>query len=179
MNEDFKTLRRREDNLGISGLAVLLFSAWDIVRFVMTLVMNPHALTDFLERMSVEPDEMAIGGVVVVAIYAIILLLAFLIRLFIFFGARAESTGKKRGWIYVIVAALVLAFIVADQVSTFMDLFNENAVSEAEQLGEMDTATASGLLNLFSAFALVDIIVSSAIVKKIRKKYDIKNGEVI
>ena len=60
-----------------------------------------------------------------------------------------------------------------------MDLFNENAVSEAEQLGEMDTATASGLLNLFSAFALVDIIVSSAIVKKIRKKYDIKNGEVI
>jgi hypothetical protein len=178
MNEDLKTLRRKEDNLGISGLAVLLFSMWDIVRFVMTLIMNPHALTDFLKNMGVEPDEMVIGGTVVLGIYGIILVGAFLIRLFIYFGAKAESEGKKRGWLYVIVAALVLAFIVADQTSTIIDTFNGTAAAQAEELGELDTATVSGLLNITSAFALIDIILSSATVKSIRKKYNIKDGEV-
>ena len=178
MNEDLRTLRRKEDNLGISGLAVLLFSMWDIVRFTMTLIMNPHALTDLLERMGVGKDELFIGGFVIVTIYAIILLGAFLIRLFIYLGARAESRGKKRGWLYVIVAALVLAFIVADQTSTVIDTFNGAAAARAEELGEMDTATASGLLNITSAFALIDIILSSATIKSIRKKYNIKDGEV-
>lgn len=177
MKEDLKTLRRKEDNLGISGLAVLLFSMWDIVRFVMTIIMNPHAFTDFLKNMGIAKDEMAIGGAVVIAIFAIILGGAFLIRLFIYLNARAESRGKKKGWLYVIVAALVLAFIVADQTSTVIDIFKGTA-TDAEQLGEFDTATASGLLNITSAFALIDIIISSATIKSIRKKYNIKDGEV-
>ena len=43
----------------------------------------------------------------------------------------------------------------------------------------MDTAAASGLMNIMSAVALIDIIISSITVKKLRKKYDIKDGEVV
>lgn len=178
MEKDLRTLRKKEDNLMISGIAVLLFSVWDMVRFVMALIINPKILTDYIEGLGFDADDILIGEITVIAIYVVILALALLIRLFIFFGARDESKGKRRGWIYVIVAFIVLVFIIADEIDTAIDLFKD-ASAQTDFADGMDTAAASGLMNIMSAVALIDIIISSITVKKLRKKYDIKDGEVV
>ena len=57
MEKDLRTLRKKEDNLMISGIAVLLFSVWDMVRFVMALIINPKILTDYIEGQVREREE--------------------------------------------------------------------------------------------------------------------------
>lgn len=183
MNEDLKTLRRNEDSLYISGVAVLLFSLWDMVRFTMAVIMNPKMLKQFVENIGINEEDLVIGEAITIIVFAVILLLAVIIRLFIFLGARAESKGGKRGWIYIIIAALTLIFLIADQVDTFID-FVKNFMTIMDggevvnEMAGMDTAAASSLLTITSMFALADIIKSSVTVKRLRKKLNVKSGEV-
>ncbi len=173
---DFETLRHKKDNLIISGIALMVIGVWDIVKFAMAIILNPKMLLDAVKDAGIEPGQEVVGEVIFLIIFIVLLLFDLGIRCFIGLSARAEGRGKKKGWLYLIIAVLMACLLLSAIYTSAYSLFNdvEKALPDS-----WDSIAASSLLDILSVIAIVDIIISSVTVKKIRKKDNIKNGEAI
>lgn len=182
MDDDFQELRKRKDNLLVSGFAVLIAGIWDVVKFAMAIIMNPKMLLDAVQYSGIDKADEELGEVMIVIVFGLIVLVDVLIRSYITRSARAEARGKRKGWLYLIVAAVM---VLALSSSLYNDLYNgfiHVLVDGDVQTGlpkSWDSVAASGLMDLISIVALVDIIVSSFIVKRIDKKDNVRSGEDI
>ena len=173
---DFETLRHKKDNLIISGIALMVVGVWDIVKFAMAIILNPKMLLDAVKDAGIEPGQEVVGEVVLLIIFIVLLLIDLSIRCFICLSARAEGRGKKKGWFYLIVAVLMALLLLSSLYTSAYSLFND---VEKVLPDSWDSIAASSLLDILSVIAIVDIIISSVTVKKIRKKDNIQNGEAI
>lgn len=154
-----KELRKKQNRLGISGIAVIAFGLWNIAKVVINAVSSPdgfHRIMKDTGLSSLKSDEATLLLVVLLVVLAIDLGLRFLVG----FSARAESKGKKKSIFYLIVAAVLLAGSVISIITIFASFFADSV---------FDTIIAI-ILELSSILALLDVIVSSAGIRALKKK---------
>lgn len=149
-------LRRYQNLLTISGLGVIAFGAWSVLKTILLLFFRK----DYLERI---PDDNLFRVILFVMIGGI-LLFDFAIRLFVGLSARAEGKGKKKGYAYIVIAILMALFSLASLVMIF---FDTSYTSIPELI-------VSVIVEATSLIVIIELLVGAFTVKKLQKE----RGEV-
>ena len=145
-------MRRYQNLLTVSGLGVIIFGLWTVLKTILLLFLQ-EAMVDDL------PDGLfyrvlfftLIGGV---------LLIDFLIRLFVGLSARAEGFGKKKGYGYIVVAILIALASLASLVLIFFDTADRSILE----------LIVSFIVEATSMIATVELLVAAFTVKKLKKE---------
>ncbi len=145
-------MRRYQNLLTVSGLGVIIFGLWTVLKTILLLFLQEDMVDDL-------PDGLfyrvlfftLIGGV---------LLIDFLIRLFVGLSARAEGFGKKKGYGYIVVAILIAIASLASLVLIFFDTADRSILE----------LIVSFIVEATSMIATVELLVAAFTVKKLKKE---------
>ena len=145
-------MRRYQNLLTVSGLGVIIFGLWTVLKTILLLFLQ-EAMVDDL------PDGLfyrvlfftLIGGV---------LLIDFLIRLFVGLSARAEGLGKTKGYGYIVVAILIAIASLVSLVLIFFDTADRSILE----------LIVSFIVEATSMIATVELLVAAFTVKKLKKE---------
>ncbi len=154
-----KELRKKQSILGISGAAVIAFGIWSIVKSLIVSLASENGFSEsFGISQSMDPSERALSITVTIVLIVIDLGLRVLIGL----SARAESKGKKKSAFYLVVAAILILYSLLGIVFLAVGLLSGSVLS----------GIVSIVVECTSLFALIEVIVSSVGVRRLRKKLD-------
>ena len=145
-------MRRYQNLLTVSGLGVIIFGLWTVLKTILLLFLQENMVDDL-------PDGLfyrvlfftLIGGV---------LLIDFLIRLFVGLSARAEGFGKKKGYGYIVVAILIAIASLASLVLIFFDTADRSILE----------LIVSFIVEATSTIATVELLVAAFTVKRLKKE---------
>ena len=145
-------MRRYQNLLTVSGLGVIIFGLWTVLKTILLLFLQEDMVDDL-------PDGLfyrvlfftLIGGV---------LLIDFLIRLFVGLSARAEGFGKKKGYGYIVVAILIAIASLVSLVLIFFDTADRSILE----------LIVSFIVEATSMIATVELLVAAFTVKKLKKE---------
>ena len=145
-------MRRYQNLLTVSGLGVIIFGLWTVLKTILLLFLQEDMVDDL-------PDGLfyrvlfftLIGGV---------LLIDFLIRLFVGLSARAEGFGKKKGYGYIVVAILIAIASLVSLVLIFFDMGDRSILE----------LIVSFIVEATSMIATVELLVAAFTVKKLKKE---------
>lgn len=186
-------LRKYESILVISGLGVVAFGLWSIVRAAIYYFLNPLKPTDYiseadLAKIAADWEAQGIGfltdkvDTILTTMIFVLMVVDLLLRLYIGMSARAYGRGRRRRGFYV-VFVWIMAFFMALSIVTTIDDFLE-PIFKAIQAGTADAfessakrgdhaASVSLIVDLTSLLVLVELGISSIMVKRLRKKLGI------
>ena len=166
-NEPLATLRRHRDTLSISGLAIIAFGVWDIVKATLSIAFGPAPdaaeqevnleLQQTIETLADGHEEVYI---IIIAFLLLMVFVALALRIYVGLSAHAEARGKRKSWAYVIVAGLMA--------TTSATLMIAGLLMD-DDWGNVLATIVTGTIELTSLFAYVDVIRSAAIVKRLTK----------
>ena len=159
-----KDLRRYQNNLIVSGYAVMLFTLWTVLKAVLTafLIDDSTGLNAEEEEalfMLLEETGMLQILITIFIIAAVIGLLVILMRIYIWRCANAEGKGKKKGYFYVVLAMVLAVINALSIIGVWFGFSDEGLLS----------VIVSVLFDAASLFSLLELIFSSIKVKKLRK----------
>ena len=157
-NPDQILLRKYTKNLSISGIAVIAFGVWSILKALILFSINRDLFTEELYK-SADSESISFSAVVITLV--VIIVLYIFLHLFIGLNARSEASGKKKGYFYLILTSVYLVISVISYIGT-------GTSASAED--NMDTILSSGLVDLTVIFVFFEVIINSMRVKKLRKK---------
>lgn len=189
-----KKLRKYESILVISGLGVIAFGLWSIIRAAVFYFLYPLDLKDYLDQ--TEIDEMIADGrengiefltdhldVMMTTIIFIGLSIDLLLRVYIGLSARSYGRGRDRRGLYIVVVWIMALFTLTGICLTITkDLYpiieaiktqDPNALDGTSRRGDQ-AASVSLLVDLTSFLVLLELGISSVKVKRLRKQLDIK-----
>ena len=158
-----KKLRKRENLLVDAGKGVILFAVWSVAKVNLYLGMSSFILEELqkaaLEYGVSEKVLLLLMG----SLLAVILLWMLGSRLYIGLNAIAEGKGKKKGWAYLVLTAVLLLTDMQTfwQVNLVSILFSglKNAFS----------MSVSFVLELVSLYMLLELLICAIRVKRLRK----------
>lgn len=145
-------MRRYQNLLTVSGLGVIIFGLWTVLKTILLLFMQEDMLDDL-------PDGLFFR-VLFFVIIAMILLIDFSLRLFVGLSARSEGFGKKMGYGYIVVAILMALASLASLVMIFFD-------AEYRSLLEL---IVSFIVEGTSMIVTIELLVAAFTVKKLKKE---------
>jgi len=157
-----KELRRRTDDLAALGTGVCFYGLWGIIKTVMELLADPDAL-----RTAAEAQYGAFAFAATVIILLFIMALALLPFFIVGLSARGEGLHGKNHIVYLFPAgALALMHLW----SAFMGyrLFDEK---------DFLSVIVSIIMDVTVSITLIQVIVNSVKVKKLRKQLAEKEAE--
>lgn len=177
-------LRRYENILIVSGMGVIAFALWSIVRAAIYYITQP---IDIVKSMGLEDEleEFTAGMgahtahtvLTVVSMVAVFLVLAVDVSLRVYVGRSAFADGRaknKKTPVYIVLAVLMAISLIW---TTGLDIYNAvEGVEKAAELRDLDTASVSNILNITSLLALVELVIASIMVRRLRKKLGIRIG---
>ncbi len=160
MNSGKALLRRHEDNLNVCGMGVIILGAWDILKFIMQMMLEAKDFFKFdLEEIELDKTMTVFVVVLVVAILILISAIIFLLHLYI--GRNAMKDAKrlpyKKGYFAWAVILLVISL-----------LGTLNFADEIREAEELETTIASIIVDLTSTYILASLVISNRKVKKLR-----------
>ena len=145
-------LIREETALSISGMAVMAFGLWTIIRVVMEILINMGPVIEA----SKGSDEFIVYIIVcVIMIFASLIALG--LRAYIGLSARSFGRGKDKGILFIIVTGIVIFIDTAALVYSFFQSL-DLAISDI----------AAIFVDLTSLFALVRVMVAAISVRAYR-----------
>lgn len=166
--EDSPRLRRYRDMLSTSGLAIIVFSLWDIAKVFLTSIYGSAASTNNRElphrvETALEAFRGGREGLLIAVIIAVTLLLLAteVLRFYVGLSARAEAGGKRKSWAYVIIAGVMAAMSAALMVAGLL---------LAREMGNVLRSLVTGVIDLTSLLAYVDLIRSAIVVKRLARR---------
>ena len=151
-----RKMRRYQNLLTVSGLGVIIFGLWSVLKTILLLFMKEGILSEI-------PDDTFVR-VMFFLILGGILLIDVLIRLYVGLSARAEGFGKKKGYGYVVIAILMALASLTSLVLIFFDT-NEQSLWEL---------IVSVIVEATSLVVTIELLVAAFTVKKLKKE----TGEV-
>ena len=156
-------LRRHRDTLATSGIAIIAFGAWDVVKAFATTVYGTTAPQDSAAQEELARLESIDSRIVVIGIVllGVVFLSGLALRVYVGLSAWAEARGKRKGWGYVVAAGLMAA------TNALLLLIG---LSQATDVMSLSDAIASGLIDLTSLLALVDLVHSALVVKRLDRQ---------
>lgn len=147
-----RKMRRYQNLLTVSGLGVIIFGLWSVLKTILLLFMKEGILSEI-------PDDTFVR-VMFFLILGGILLIDVLIRLYVGLSARAEGFGKKKGYGYVIIAILMALASLTSLVLIFFDT-NEQSIWEL---------IVSVIVEATSLVVTIELLVAAFTVKKLKKE---------
>ena len=158
-----KKLRKRENLLVDAGKGVILFAVWSVAKVNLYLGMSSFILEE-LHKAALESGVSEKTLIVLMgSLLAVILLWMLGSRLYIGLNAIAEGKGKKKGWAYLVLTAVLLLTDMQTfwQVNLASILFGglKNAFS----------MSVSFVLELVSLYILLELLICGIRVKRLRK----------
>ena len=147
-----RKMRRYQNLLTVSGLGVIIFGLWSVLKSILLLFMKEGILSEI-------PDDTFVR-VMFFLILGGILLVDVLIRLYVGLSARAEGFGKKKGYAYVIIAILMALASLTSLVLIFFDT-NEQSLWEL---------IVSVIVEATSLVVTIELLVAAFTVKKLKKE---------
>ncbi len=153
-----KELRRYQSILSASGLAVIVFGVWSAAKTLILLFsgFGPYDIRAMLEELDAPPGTLTVLFIIIF----IILNIEIFFRLFVGLSARAEAAGKKKRVVYLVFAWIILAFSVLSIISVFQTGFATDPWD----------AVVTLIIEATSLFALINMIVASGKVRRLRKE---------
>ncbi len=153
-----RELRRYQSILAASGLAVIAFGVWDLVKGVIILLFGNDNLRDLIEQLGLPWEVFAVTLVIILIIFFLFLLL----RLFIGLSAYSESKGKKKGKAYLILAGILFVMSIISITTYFGSSYSSSYLDLIVAL----------IVEATSAYAFFEMIYAGVKVKKIRKQLE-------
>ena len=147
-----RKMRRYQNLLTVSGLGVIIFGLWSVLKTILLLFMKEGILSEI-------PDDTFVR-VMFFLILGGILLVDVLIRLYVGLSARAEGFGKKKGYGYVVIAILMSLASLTSLVLIFFDS-NEQSIWEL---------IVSVIVEATSLVVTIELLVAAFTVKKLKKE---------
>lgn len=147
-----RKMRRYRNLLTVSGLGVIIFGLWSVLKTILLLFMKEGILSEI-------PDDTFVR-VMFFLILGGILLIDVLIRLYVGLSARAEGFGKKKGYGYVVIAILMALASLTSLVLIFFDT-NEQSIWEL---------IVSVIVEATSLVVTIELLVAAFTVKKLKKE---------
>lgn len=147
-----RKMRRYQNLLTVSGLGVIIFGLWSVLKTILLLFMKEGILSEI-------PDDTFVR-VMFFLILGGILLVDVLIRLYVGLSARAEGFGKKKGYGYVVIAILMALASLTSLVLIFFD-------SNEQSLWEL---IVSVIVEATSLVVTIELLVAAFTVKKLKKE---------
>ena len=147
-----RKMRRYRNLLTVSGLGVIIFGLWSVLKTILLLFMKEGILSEI-------PDDTFVR-VMFFLILGGILLVDVLIRLYVGLSARAEGFGKKKGYAYVVIAILMALASLTSLVLIFFDS-NEQSIWEL---------IVSVIVEATSLVVTIELLVAAFTVKKLKKE---------
>ena len=147
-----RKMRRYRNLLTVSGLGVIIFGLWSVLKTILLLFMKEGILSEI-------PDDTFVR-VMFFLILGGILLVDVLIRLYVGLSARAEGFGKKKGYGYVVIAILMALASLTSLVLIFFDT-NEQSLWEL---------IVSVIVEATSLVVTIELLVAAFTVKKLKKE---------
>ena len=147
-----RKMRRYQNLLTVSGLGVIIFGLWSVLKTILLLFMKEGILSEI-------PDDTFVR-VMFFLILGGILLIDVLIRLYVGLSARAEGFGKKKGYGYVVIAILMALASLTSLVLIFFDT-NEQSIWEL---------IVSVIVEATSLVVTIELLVAAFTVKKLKKE---------
>lgn len=147
-----RKMRRYQNLLTVSGLGVIIFGLWSVLKTILLLFMKEGILSEI-------PDDTFVR-VMFFLILGGILLVDVLIRLYVGLSARAEGFGKKKGYGYVVIAILMALASLTSLVLIFFDT-NEQSLWEL---------IVSVIVEATSLVVTIELLVAAFTVKKLKKE---------
>lgn len=157
-------IRKSQNTLIVVGSGIVLFSIWSMVKFLSML---------FLLRNETVAGVMSIAGPVegisdraafwVIAIVTIVIMSFISFRIYVGLSAIAEGRGKRRGYLYIIIAMIMI-------ISSVWYLFIGFTTSEApEQLGAFtrNQSISTLIIDATSMIMLIQMVISAIKIKKL------------
>ncbi len=139
-------LRKYENKLIISGLGVILFGIWSVVKSLLSFILNMNTDESYNVSMLVN--------------VLIFLAIELALRLYIGMSARSEGFGRKKRYAYIVLSVIIS---ILSFVSLLYLLYANNIESLLQYL-------VSILFEATSMFAYIELVVSAFAVKKLRKE---------
>ena len=153
-----KKLRKNQNILAISGLAVIAFGLWSILKTVVSILLIKG---DDGKSLLSDPEGLKILSVVLIAV-GIVMLIEFGLRVYIGLSARAESHGKKKTVLYLILVIPLIIYSGFGVAGLFRTGFTEDILN----------TIVSILVELTSLFALVELFIRGIRVKQLKKQIE-------
>lgn len=145
-------MRRYQNLLVVSGLGVIIFGLWSVLKTILLFFLNEEELDDY-------PND-PFFRVILFALVAAALLIEFLIRLFVGLSARAEGFGKKKGYAYIVLAVLLALASLESLVLIFIE-------ADYETIAEL---VVSVIVEATSLIVTIELMVAAFTVKKLKKE---------
>lgn len=159
-----KELRKRQNLLADAGVGVIMFAVWRVVSINLYLGLEKLPLEMVYEVAAEEgiSEKFFLGFLIVV--FAGVLIWQLSIRLYIGMSATAEGKGKNKNWLYLVVAAVLLA----TDLQLYWESFDIGHMLTGE---ELKISAITGLcMELASAYVLLELLISGIRLKLLRKK---------
>ena len=144
--------RRCQDLLMLSGLGVIAFGVWSVLKTILLFIFRDDLLAEV-------PDD-TFSRVFVFVFIGLILLIDFSARLFVGLSARAEGSGKKKGYAYIVFAVLIA---LASLTSLVLVFFDAGTTSLLELV-------VSVIVEVTSIVVVFEMLAAAFAVKKLRKE---------
>jgi hypothetical protein len=177
---DVEKLRKYEHTLAISGAAVVAFGIWSVVKAVVYFIVIPLAKVgadlretggvDFESIQSFGITDRGLGYITAISI-VLVLMIDLLMRFYVGRAAILEGRGNKKGSFYLIISAVVVALLCMSIVRRAIVWFIPDETGIMKDL--MDAAGVSQILDLTSLFALIQVIVSAIMVRRLREQLEV------
>ena len=145
-------MRRYQNLLTVSGLGVIIFGLWSVLKTFLLLFMRD-------EVSGVLPSDPLTRAMTLATIGAI-LLIDIVIRLFVGISARAEGFGKKKGYAYIVFAVLMVITSTTALVMAFFD-------ASYKSITELIVAV---IVEVTSLIVTIELLVAAFTVKKLKKE---------
>lgn len=148
--------RKHKDNLVTSGFAVIIFGVWNVMRMIMRAITNTEAINNLINAAEGLLNEFTVTLLIVMMA---LIMTSFILLFMVYIGvsARLEGKGKRKGYLYVILAVVLL---VLEFLNTLSDLLNvlDETYANVERI--------SLLLDFAALYAITTLVRS---IYKVRK----------
>ncbi len=156
-------LRKFNSNLVTGGWAIIVFSAWDVVKFISSFFINSTYSQYILDNLSIDNSLMFFLEILFIS-----LLLGILLFLHVFVGRCAINTGrgKKQGVAYIVIGIILAMSTVVSLMFNILDMKNM----------PWEITLSGTILDATMLAALIDLLISSFMVRHLRKKIVSEGG---
>lgn len=152
-------MRKQQSILMCSGLAVILFGAWEIVRTMLMRYMDATHFMDYLDVVGITSDVLSFNAIMIIIV--IVMILNLLMRSYIGVNAIKEGQGlKTKGIAYILLALIELV------AATMADIHDLNTYINVNFQPEYILTT---IIDISIHIATLEIIISAIKLRTIRK----------
>ena len=156
MNQE-RELRRYQSILSASGMAVIAFGIWSIVKTTLLVLTRASELN--LQQMIQDAGAPKWAIMLLLVILVPLVNIDVFLRIYVGLSARKEAAGKKKRIVYLVIAWIVLILGILSIIAFFGSSFTEDP----------GDAIVTLIIEATSVFAMINLIRSAGRVRELRK----------